>query len=190
MLGAGMVIIQPSTHKIVVIYETEKQYWFLPRGRKDVGESLEQAALREAYEESGYRAEFLPLLNPTHQPVPPGNRANSDWLNTEPIYMTLTSWQPRKRRNGTIGAYGGEYVTMWYVGQIPEDMTPDEGTGMADEQNYQSYLLTVEEAMSRLWDSEKLVVAYTWRIFLNTELEKSKMATESGAGTSAGQGLL
>jgi hypothetical protein len=61
---------------------------------------------------------------------------------------------------------------------------------MADEQNYQSYLLTVEEAMSRLWDSEKLVVAYTWRIFLNTELEKSKMATESGAGTSAGQGLL
>jgi hypothetical protein len=39
--------------------------------------------------------------------------------------MTLTSWQPRKRRNGTIGAYGGEYVTMWYVGQIPEDMVRD-----------------------------------------------------------------
>jgi 8-oxo-dGTP pyrophosphatase MutT (NUDIX family) len=58
MLGAGMVIIQPSTHKIVVIYETEKQYWFLPRGRKDVGESLEQAALREAYEEVGFYFHF------------------------------------------------------------------------------------------------------------------------------------
>ena len=53
MLGAGMVIIQPTTHKIVVVYETEKEYWFLPRGRKDVGESLEQAALREAHEEVG-----------------------------------------------------------------------------------------------------------------------------------------
>lgn len=51
MLGAGMVVFQPSTQRIVVVYETEKEYWFLPRGRKDVGESLEQAALREAYEE-------------------------------------------------------------------------------------------------------------------------------------------
>jgi len=53
MLGAGMVVFQPSTQRIVVVYETEKEYWFLPRGRKDVGESLEQAALREAYEEVG-----------------------------------------------------------------------------------------------------------------------------------------
>jgi 8-oxo-dGTP pyrophosphatase MutT (NUDIX family) len=51
MLGAGMVIIQPSTEKVLLVNETERHYWFLPRGRKDVGESLEQTALREAYEE-------------------------------------------------------------------------------------------------------------------------------------------
>lgn len=51
MLGAGMVLIQENTHKIVVVYETLKKYWFFPRGRKDIGESLEQTALREAYEE-------------------------------------------------------------------------------------------------------------------------------------------
>lgn len=51
MLGAGMVIIQPATHKVVVIYETQRKFWFLPRGRKDFGESLEQTALREAHEE-------------------------------------------------------------------------------------------------------------------------------------------
>lgn len=57
-LGAGMIIIQPSTGKVVVISERQEhedgralRSWFLPRGRKDVGESLEQAALREAYEE-------------------------------------------------------------------------------------------------------------------------------------------
>lgn len=53
MLGAGMVIIQENTHKIVVVFETQKKYWFFPRGRKDIGESLEKAALREAYEEVG-----------------------------------------------------------------------------------------------------------------------------------------
>lgn len=57
ILGAGMVIIQENTHKIVVVFETQKKYWFFPRGRKDVGESLEKAALREAYEEV-----HIPLL--------------------------------------------------------------------------------------------------------------------------------
>jgi 8-oxo-dGTP pyrophosphatase MutT (NUDIX family) len=51
MLGAGMVIIQPETSKIVVVHDEVRDRWFLPKGRKDVGESLEQAALREAYEE-------------------------------------------------------------------------------------------------------------------------------------------
>jgi 8-oxo-dGTP pyrophosphatase MutT (NUDIX family) len=49
MLGAGMVIIQPSTEKFVIIHDNG--HWFLPRGRKDLGESLEKTALREAYEE-------------------------------------------------------------------------------------------------------------------------------------------
>jgi 8-oxo-dGTP pyrophosphatase MutT (NUDIX family) len=50
MLGAGMVIVQ-NPGKIVVVFEEKKKYWFLPRGRKDRGESLEQTALREGYEE-------------------------------------------------------------------------------------------------------------------------------------------
>jgi len=51
MVGAGMVILQPSTGKVVVLYDEKNKFWFLPRGRKDVGESLEATALREAYEE-------------------------------------------------------------------------------------------------------------------------------------------
>jgi 8-oxo-dGTP pyrophosphatase MutT (NUDIX family) len=51
MLGAGMVIVQDKTNKIVVIQDTKTKEWFLPRGRKDRGESLEQTAMREAYEE-------------------------------------------------------------------------------------------------------------------------------------------
>jgi 8-oxo-dGTP pyrophosphatase MutT (NUDIX family) len=62
-----MVVIQPSTGKIVVIYESKEKVWFLPKGRKDVGESLEQAALREAYEE--VVVELLsynpPMIDPT-----------------------------------------------------------------------------------------------------------------------------
>jgi hypothetical protein len=51
VLGASMVIIQPSSGKVVLVNDTELGTWFLPRGRKDIGETLEQCALREAYEE-------------------------------------------------------------------------------------------------------------------------------------------
>jgi len=51
VLGASMVVIQPSSGKVVIVNNTARRTWFLPRGRKDIGESLEQCALREAYEE-------------------------------------------------------------------------------------------------------------------------------------------
>ena len=51
LLGVAMIIIQQNTHKIVVVHNPEDGFWFFPRGRKDTGETLEQAALREAYEE-------------------------------------------------------------------------------------------------------------------------------------------
>lgn len=53
-LAAGCCMLQPSEDqsyaKVVVVYDTNDQRWFLPRGRKDVGETLEQAAFREGYE--------------------------------------------------------------------------------------------------------------------------------------------
>ena len=53
-LAAGCCMLQPSEDqsyaKVVVVYDTNSQRWFLPRGRKDVGETLEQAAFREGYE--------------------------------------------------------------------------------------------------------------------------------------------
>src|ERR1700679_2252828 len=52
LLAASMVIIQPSSGKVLLVNDTELGTWFLPRGRKDIGETLEQCALREAYEEA------------------------------------------------------------------------------------------------------------------------------------------
>lgn len=43
-------MIQPSTKNVVVVHDTRTNRWFLPRGRKDVGETLEQAGFREGYE--------------------------------------------------------------------------------------------------------------------------------------------
>lgn len=57
MLGAGAVIIQPSSGKVVIVQDGNS--WFLPKGRKDLGESIEQAALREAYEEVSFSFDLI-----------------------------------------------------------------------------------------------------------------------------------
>ncbi|KAI0085519.1 hypothetical protein BDY19DRAFT_965412 [Irpex rosettiformis] len=158
MIGAGMVIIQPSTSRIVIIHETKLNYWFLPKGRKDVGESVEQAALREAYEESGYRAEFLPLYILTNAPTPPG--AGSRFVpqrNTEPIYLSTYQWKGPRWPQGP-GCIGGEYLTFWFVGQIPHDAVHEAHTGMPDEVNYVSELVDIRTALHRLSDIERNVV--------------------------------
>lgn len=45
---------------------------------------------------------------------------------------------------------------------------PETGTGLVDEENFTSYLLTYEEAMKRLWATEQDVLRFAWAVFLNT----------------------
>ncbi|EKM52371.1 uncharacterized protein PHACADRAFT_61964, partial [Phanerochaete carnosa HHB-10118-sp] len=149
MLGAGMVIFQPATAKVVVVYDSAMKYWFLPKGRKDVNETLEEAVLREAYEESGYRAQFLPLYIPTNAPTPAEQRQHYPVPNTEPFFMSIHRWYGR-RSPQEPGSLGGEYFVSWYIGQIPEDAIWEANTGMADEKGYRAYLLTREEARQKL----------------------------------------
>jgi 8-oxo-dGTP pyrophosphatase MutT (NUDIX family) len=58
VIAAGLCILQPSTGCVVLLsigdQEAKGGHWFLPRGRKDIGESLEATALREGYEVSSY----------------------------------------------------------------------------------------------------------------------------------------
>lgn len=59
LLGAGMVVVQPETSKIAVVHDSHSGRWFLPKGRKEIGETLEQAALREVYEEVRRVPEYI-----------------------------------------------------------------------------------------------------------------------------------
>ncbi|KAI0633001.1 hypothetical protein C8Q77DRAFT_1120978 [Trametes polyzona] len=175
MLGAGMVIIQPSTGKVVVLSDEDTDergqkhiQYFLPKGRKDVGESLEQTALREAYEESGYRVSFLPLIIPSHAPNPTGAGGTVHrWLpSSEPIYLHLYQWsRGHYGRDDT----GGEYLTLWYVGQIGPDAVVETGTRMPDEVGYQTHLVSREEAMRLLHGGELLrIVDKAYQLFEDT----------------------
>jgi len=167
VLGAGVVIIQPSTSKIVLVTDKRKR-WFLPKGRKDKGESLEHTALREAYEETGYRIQFLPLYTGSLAQDPRVARDGLPAKDTEPIAVTTYNWPARHPHLGR--SESGEYLTSWYVGQIAEDAVPEAGTGMPGEASFVARLCTIEEALERLKSREvqRHIVEIAWKAWQYT----------------------
>ncbi|KAJ3733171.1 hypothetical protein DFJ43DRAFT_1069699 [Lentinula guzmanii] len=165
MVGVGMMIIQPSTKKMVILYDHSRPgCFFLPRGRKDIGETLQEAVLREAYEESGFNVEFLPLYKFTRQPTPPAQRAAGLKPDTEPIYMTARKWGPKVRQDKVIDT-GGEYFVSWFIGQIPENPVHHKGVGMPDEQGFQSFLVSFDEGLHLINPEERPVVQYALNVY-------------------------
>jgi len=176
-LGAGVVIIQPATGKVVLVTD-KRERWFLPKGRKDKGESLEQTALREAYEETGYRIQFLPLYTGSLAPDPRlPTKESLPMKDTEPIAVTTFNWPEGHPHLGRFG--GGEYFATWFVGQIAEDAVPDTGTGMPEEDSFVAQLCTIEEALERLKPREvqRHIVEIAWKAWQYTlDVDSGKVA--------------
>jgi len=133
--------------------------------------------LREGYEESGYQIVPLPLYSGSLAPEAPGQAGDQTVggilgtfghlrKDTEPIAVTTQNWNHTAvfSRGGN-----GEYLTFWYVGQIPDNAVPVAGTGMEFEEKFQSYLFTFEEAMKKITvEVDRNVLKAAWRAWQTT----------------------
>ena len=54
-ISAGGVLWNPAENKFYLIYKKERDEWSLPKGHVNKGEELENAAIREVKEETGYQ---------------------------------------------------------------------------------------------------------------------------------------
>ncbi|MBI9014679.1 MAG: NUDIX hydrolase [Clostridiales bacterium] len=62
MCGAN-IIIENEKDEILLHHRTDRDWWGLPGGAMELGESLEETAIREAYEEVNLKCENLKLFN-------------------------------------------------------------------------------------------------------------------------------
>jgi 8-oxo-dGTP pyrophosphatase MutT (NUDIX family) len=88
----------------------------LSEGRKNIGESLLEAAVRETYEETGFRVTILPLRIPTLA-TPKATVEQVNELNTEPI-----AFSQRLTDNDTLK------LIFWFSAQGDSTAAPDVGT--------------------------------------------------------------
>ncbi|GAM90238.1 hypothetical protein ANO11243_082800 [Dothideomycetidae sp. 11243] len=109
VFAAGCAIFHLASARVVLCRSTAGGGYFLPKGRRDAGEELGVTAVREGFEESGYRCRLLPLPVPHRQPVPSTDlrawHAEPLWTQLVPVVRTV------------------QYVCCWYVAEaLPESV--------------------------------------------------------------------
>jgi hypothetical protein len=135
-ISCGTITIDPRARKVLLIFNRTMGNHQLPKGRKNTNETLEAAAVRETFEETGFRCELLPHEFPHLAPLSPeaekGSAGKGRPLSTEPIAM---------QQRVSMGAWK---VIFWFVAQADSTVAKVEGTQEA----YESYVTVWADAAS------------------------------------------
>ncbi|KAF8510100.1 NUDIX hydrolase domain-like protein [Gautieria morchelliformis] len=144
VLTAGAVLFRRSpAHglQVCILHQLTKDHWLLPKGRKDRGESIEAAALRETFEETGYPCRFISGLRMWTRAPPAGSDVKDVVAlatnSTEPFAVTMRTVRP-----------GNMKFTFWYIAE-PTGTPKQEGTQTQSE-SFASEFFDVEIALRRL----------------------------------------
>ena len=80
----SLCVVRRGERFLAIQERKHGQRWFLPGGRAEPGESLQQAARREALEEAGIPVRLLGLIRIEHTAGPSGARVRAIFL-AEPL---------------------------------------------------------------------------------------------------------
>lgn len=122
-ISCGTASLDVERSKVLLVRMRRTGEYMLPKGRKDLHETLEQAALRETFEETGIRVELLPVAIETRATTPsaigPMGRPTTV---AEPIAVTQRA------------ALDAHKIIFWYVGSADSTTIREEGTQQENEE--------------------------------------------------------
>ncbi|KAH7106011.1 hypothetical protein BKA62DRAFT_348491 [Auriculariales sp. MPI-PUGE-AT-0066] len=130
--------------QVCILHHLTKDEWMLPKGRKDEGESIEQAAVRETYEETGYPCNLLPIDLQTRSP-PRGVNIKDNAQG----WMARHTQEPFMISQRTMGSQDQKF-TFWFVAQTTEDPPMRHEGTQTDSENFDSHFLEPDAAIAQL----------------------------------------
>lgn len=121
-ISCGTVALDVARSKVLLIRWRKTGEYLLPKGRKDIGESLEHAATRETFEETGIPVKLLPVHIKSMATLPASMRGtDGPRAVTEPFAVT------QRMNNGILK------IIFWYVASADSTVIPQQGTQDEDE---------------------------------------------------------
>lgn len=141
--SAGAIVFRLSTQEICLIHLLPRDEYLLPKGRRNVGESRAEAALREVREETGYCCHLLPVTMKSRAPPSVEVEPFGDVLRTHTNVTEPFSLQIRH-----LDAEGDVKLIWWFIAAVDEDKAPNEDRPGEEKFNVEFY--AYEEAVKKL----------------------------------------
>jgi len=126
VISCGTVTVDLKLRKVLLIRWNKTGEFLLPKGRKNTGETLYDAALRETFEETGYEPTLLPLPIPTLSTSATDDTTKADGvipLVTEPIAVNQRLSGPSNQLK----------IIFWFAAQADSTLPKRTGTQQPDE---------------------------------------------------------
>ncbi len=119
LVGAG-TLIKNESGKILLIKRTDNDTWGMPGGSCELGETFEEAAVREAYEETGLKIRNLELFS-----VFSGKNMHHIYPNGDEVYNANCIFETDDY-SGTIKADEKESsdVRFFAINNLPDKINP------------------------------------------------------------------
>ena len=119
MIGSGTLIFN-TRGELLLIKRTDNKVWGIPGGSCELGETLEDTAVREAYEETGLKIKKPELFN-----VFSGENMHHIYPNGDEVYMVVCIFTATDY-SGEISADEVESsdVRFFKLKKLPEDLHP------------------------------------------------------------------
>ena len=116
LLTAGATVIVIKDNRILLNLRSDTKTWGIPGGALELGETLEDAARRELFEETGLTAEKLTLLN-----VFSGNDFYFEYPNGDKLYSVIVLFKA-ENVSGELSINDGESIKLAYfsLNEMPE----------------------------------------------------------------------
>ncbi|KAK6413295.1 hypothetical protein LTR95_017878 [Oleoguttula sp. CCFEE 5521] len=175
VLSSGTVTLDLHQRKVLVIRCRNSNEVLLPKGRKNEGETLEAAAIRETYEETGYQAALLPLTVATlatrGEPIGSGlssDTADTLHAHTEPVAVT-------QRSSG-----GAHKIIFWFAATADSTIVPDADTQQEGE-DFEALWVSFQESQDKLtFDDDKAVAQYVIDAASSAHRDNASQAIQPG----------
>jgi 8-oxo-dGTP pyrophosphatase MutT (NUDIX family) len=133
-ISSGTVTLDLAHVKVLLIHWRKTGEYLLPKGRRNIGETLEQAALRETFEETGYNVKLLPLSSIETLATVPASEDEEGEKAGGPITEPVAVQQRMTKEGGTLK------IIFWFAAS--GDSTADQ----KERQNHQE-----DEEFDSLW---------------------------------------
>ncbi|CZT16009.1 related to NUDIX domain [Ramularia collo-cygni] len=158
--SAGAILFHASTKQICLVHSHERNQWLLAKGRRNIGETRQQTAIRESQEETGFPCRLLPVTLRTR--CTPDAEELEFTPDVPRRFEKVT--EPFMLTHRILPGNNGVKLIWWFIGVIDENAPLLKGEDM-----FLAKLFGFEDAMATLtFASDRDIVARAIKVYEET----------------------